>query len=169
MGVEDSFFDSDTIYKNLLSLLTDFAVNARYYNLDYLTGKKQRDTEPLTRWNNEICTEIIHRHYKPNFNKLARSLELAEVMKQFTLTYHILEDGTQIDDLSDLVMHSSTIPVKQKYSMYYLYTISRFLAKVYIALEYKGKFFPMLSEIFRFFAIDDRQLILRIRRWDRQP
>jgi hypothetical protein len=100
MDVADSFFDNDPLFQRLVSLLTDFAVQARYYNLDYLTGRKQAGMEPLVRWDKEICTEIVRRHYQPDQAQIAVKKELAELMEPFSWVQFTREDGSEINTLT---------------------------------------------------------------------
>lgn len=170
--LDDSFFDNDQLYQPLLPLLTDFAMQARYYNLDYLSGKKQSGTEPLTRWEQEICTEIIRRHYRPNRKKDTLTNELAKRIetKKLISVLHTREDGTGISNVAEFFAHGNLIPIKQKYSMYYLYTIARFLSNLCIRLEFKGDLFPPhLEEFFTIFMNPDQQYILGKRIWIPAP
>ena len=59
------FYFQDVLYSKIINLLSDFALQARYYNLDILTGKQQNNVEPLIRWENEINSHIIERHFRP--------------------------------------------------------------------------------------------------------
>lgn len=164
VNLEDSFFDNDPLYQRLLSFINDFAIRARYYNLDYLTGKKQSGAEPLARWDEEICTEIVRRHYRPNRKRIALKQEV-ERIEEIMSVRAALEDGTMISDVAALLEHSDLIPTKQKYSMYYLYTIARFLSNLCATLERKGHFYPYLEEFFIKFMIPDRRYILGKRTW----
>jgi hypothetical protein len=163
--VNDSFFDNDVLYQSLTSFLTDFAVQARYYNLDYLTGKQQGGIEPLARWDKEICTEMLKRHYKPKPKMLEMKKRLADELENFTSVIHINEDGSAINTVSDLAVKGDLIPTKQKYSMFYLYTVARFLSELCSELEYKGNFYPYLREFFVLFRIEDNRYVLNRKRW----
>lgn len=166
LDVDDSFLDQDPLYQRLVSFLTDFAVQARYYNLDYLTGKQQTGIEPLARWNREICAEIVNRHYRPNQRKLEYKRQLINGVEDIFSIGHIREDGSRINDVAALIMHEDTISTKQKYSMYYLYTIARFPSTLCARLEEKGSFYPHLREFFMIFMLDDKSYILGKRIWN---
>jgi len=167
LNLDDSFFDQDLLYRQIVPFLTDFAVQARYYNLDYLTGRKQSSTEPLSRWDKEICAEIINRHYRPNQRKRELKSRLGKELDTFGFTvWHTHEDGSEINSMTSLIMSGDLIPTKQKYSMYYLYTIARFLSNLCAELEYKGNFYPCLREFFTIFRINDKRLILRTKIWN---
>lgn len=165
LNVNDSFFDQDSLYQRLVSFLSDFAVQARYYNLDYLTGKQQTGTEPLARWDQEICAEIIKRHYRPNQRRLEYKRQLVNGVEDVFSIRHIREDGSRINNVAALIMHEDTISTKQKHSMYYLYTVARFLGRLCAKLENKGGFYPYLQEFFALFINDDKSYILGKRNW----
>jgi len=162
---DDSFFDNDLLYQPLIALLTDFAIQARYYNLDYLTGRTQSGLEPLVRWDKEICGEIIRRHYKPDQGEVEFKEKLAEIMEPFTWVQFTREDGSEINSLRELIMYSDSTLTKQKYSTYYLYTIARFLCTLCSKLEWKGHFFPVLSDFFVLFRNPDKDFILEKKSW----
>ena len=167
LNLDDSFFDQDLLYRQIVPFLTDFAVQARYYNLDYLTGKKQAGAEPLTRWDKEICEEIINRHYRPNQRKRERIERLGKELDAFGATiWHTHEDGTDINGGGAFIMHGELIPTKQKYSMYYLYTIARFFSNLCAGLEEKGNFYPYLREFFLIFRINDKSQVLGKKIWN---
>lgn len=166
LSVVDSFFDQDFIYPNLISFLSDFAIQARYYNLDYLTGKQQAGLEPLTRWESEVCSEIIKRHYKPRSKNTETINELSGLMADNSIVHHTREDGSEINNVFDLMTHSDQIPVKQKYSMFYLYVIARYLSNICRELECKGNFSPFLSESFDLFRVSNNSYVLNKKTWN---
>lgn len=166
LGLNDNFLDQDNIYKLIISLLTDYAVQARYYNLDYLTGIQQAGIEPLFRWDKEVCTEILKRHYKPKQEKLDLLNQLAEEIEESVYVKFIQEDGSEINNLKSLILQESQVPIKQKFSMYYLYTIARFFSKQCAELEFKGNYFPCLREFFMIYMNEDKKYILGRKMWN---
>jgi hypothetical protein len=166
MSVNDSFLDQDLLYQRLISLFADFAVQARYYNLDYLTGKQQTGTEPLERWEKEICTEIVKRHYKQDNRKLELKKHLAKKLENVSQVQYTHDDGSEINTMAALMTYEDIVPTKQKYSMYYLYTIVRFFINLLTELGYKGNFYPYLREFFAIFNNADKDYILRKKVWN---
>ena len=63
LSPKSKFLDSDVLYKQILSFLSQYASKSRYYNLDSLSGIG-KTTDPLHQWQS-IQTEIIKRHGKP--------------------------------------------------------------------------------------------------------
>jgi len=72
----------------------------------------------------------------------------------------------QLNDVASAVNESATVKVKQKFSTYYLYCISRFACQVLVELEYAGGFFPTLREFFPLLTSEDRSWILARKTWN---
>lgn len=162
--------ESDIIYQTITENLTDYAQIARYYNLDYLSGRQQAGTEPLARWDAEVCSIIANRHYHPGPKKLASLRELGAAADDLPfLVWSMTEDATPVETFTDMLLHHDAARVKQKYSMYYLYVLIRALCVLLTQLELKGNFYPFLREFFVVFRNPDRAYILRKRSWNPYP
>ena len=61
------------------------------------------------------------------------------------------------------------VPTKQKYSMYYLYILIRYLSQLLQFLEEKGEFYPFLREFFMIFMVEKREEIIRKKSWNPFP
>jgi hypothetical protein len=164
-GIDESILDDDII-ERIIALLTNFAVQARYYNLDYLLGRVQSQGEPLARWDKEIASLIVQRHHRTSTERQEMQNQIAELMKDVVRVHHTAEDGSEINSIVGMFQHSALITVKQKYSMFYLYQIAYFLSQLLTELEYAGNFFPYLREFFVVFRNDDRRYILRKKSWN---
>lgn len=165
LSVNPSFF-SDTLSPKIISWITDYAQSTRYYNLDTLTGRSHATDEPLVRWENEVCSEIVTRHYHPNAARLQELSIVKQLLAPIAYVRHTSGAGMQLNDVWSAVGESATAKVKQKFSMYYLYCLSRFVCQVLVELEYEGNFFPTLREFFPLFTSDDRAWILARKTWD---
>ena len=84
----------------------------------------------------------------------------------FAHVQHTSGAGDEIDDVSSFVDEGATVLVKQKYSAYYLYQLSRFGCEVLSELEHAGNFYPYLREFFPLFTSDDRTWVLGRKVWD---
>ncbi len=149
--IRDDFFQSDDLYLKIISILTGYGETTRYLNLDYLARSKassvessERWVEPLERWNKEIWQAIIDRHYRA----------------------HRDESSGEINYFRRNGFLSPDQAIKQKYSVYYIYVIVRFLSNLLEKLEDTGNFFPYLSEYFTIFRITDKSYILRKKSWN---
>jgi hypothetical protein len=131
---EDVF--DDELCASIITFMTDFAVGARYYNLDTLTGREHESNEPLARWDTEICSVILERHplsakKSSAFKKIAREIE------DVSLVLNTSEDGSDVNSIHDYMDMSASVDHKQGYSVFYIYRIVNFFLKVLIALDFK--------------------------------
>jgi len=159
----------DELTERVIRFLTDYATTARYYNLDTITGRPQSGMEPLMRWNKEICTPILARHFRPSKRYKAEMEHVIQSMFPFINVCQTCDDGTPINDVRTGVLESAKIKTKQKYSKYYVYSIVCFVCDIQRELEYKGEFFPYLREFFVLFTNQDRNWILRKKSWNPFP
>ncbi|SDN72057.1 hypothetical protein SAMN05720382_10735 [Polaromonas sp. JS666] len=159
-------YRADPLYEKIIPWVTDFAQSTRYYNLDTLTGRLHSTDEPLVRWEKEVCSVIVERHHRPSAARL-QELEMVKAMLEpFAHVRHTSGSGMQLNDVSSAVDESATSKVKQKFSMYYLYQLSRFACEVLRELEYEGNFFPTLREFFPLFMSDEKAWVLSRKTWD---
>jgi hypothetical protein len=162
--IEDIFVDD--IYNKIIKVISDFAIQARYYNLDYLTGKNQIEKEPLKRWNAEINSIIVKRHYRLNAKRLAYKKIIGQQMDEISSVMFENEDGNSINSMEHFFIEGDTVNIKQKYSVYYLYNIVRFFSRILGDFEYRENFYPYLREYFALFSVRDKQWIIRRKVWD---
>lgn len=114
--------DEDPIFNLILTNLSDFATENRYFNLNQLSGNHNTQ-DPVGRWDKEINSMILSRHFKENTPKNKTLKDIAIMMEQFTIVRHHDENDNEINSYSEFMNSSSQIGVKQKYSMYYTYCI----------------------------------------------
>lgn len=152
---------ADPIYSNILKILSDFAQSTRYYNLDVLTSKNYRGTNPIKEWEEIVNKEIIRRHFNIRSQKvqdfvsydLTKADNDEERMKWAT-----------VNNLSKLYYEGQFIEVKAKYSMYYVYNLIKSICDVANAPSLY--LLPILSDHFRIFLNTDKNYILSRRTWD---
>ncbi len=165
--------DIETVLsQKIISFLTDFAKKSRYYNLDSLSGQIQVEHEPLKRWNDDICSEIIIKHYRITKKRKADFDFLTKIMNDPSISIsvkHTSDSGEPLNDYSSAMLEGDKIDTKQKYSRYYLYIIIRFACNVLKELEFKGNFYPCLREFFWLYMIKERSDILRKSSWNPHP
>ncbi len=133
--IEQKVFD-DSLSDQILNFLTDFAVSSRYYNLDAITGKFQANNEPMARWDNEICSEIINRH-PPSPKKLAKYAWVGNKINNISVVSHTLENGVNISNAKSLFESAAFIENKQSYSVYYLYKIISWSVALLKSLDFQ--------------------------------
>lgn len=165
-----SFSCSEILVAEIIKLLSDFAVDSRYYNLDCLTGiKKDKSIEPLASWEQKINSKILNRHFRPNKRTIAQWEYLATKMEDLSYVRHTSEDGSEINTFKAYAAQAMVAETKQKYSMYYVYTIIRFLCEILSELEWKGQFYPFLREYFVVFLNPEKQYVLNKKSWNPLP
>ncbi len=162
----DEAHTKDSLHNPIVSWLTDFASSTRYYNLDLLTGSNHDTDEPLVRWDNDVCREIVVRHYHPSVARQEKLKIVKDMLDPIAFVHHTSATGNPLNDVSSFINDSDTVLVKQNYSRYYLYRISRFACNVLRELEYIGNFYPKLSEFFILFNSDERSWILKRKTWN---
>lgn len=79
------------------------------------------------------------------------------------------EAGSEIDNLKHFYLKGDQVTTKQKYSMYYIYVIVRFLSNLLASLQHRGKLYPVLQEFFAIFLNDDKPYILNKKTWNPNP
>ena len=168
-GNEVGFFRSDTLYEKIMNFLSDFANQARYYNLDTLTGRQQSNKEPLKRWDEEINSIILKRHYKPRKEKLEQIKAIAAMAENSTFVKFSDDGGNDVGSLREFYLKGDQVTTKQKYSMYYLYVIIRFLSHLLGDLQHEGRLYPDLQEFFVVFRNGDNSYVLNKKSWNPNP
>lgn len=168
LEVDDSEIN-DSIQAPIVQFLTDFATNARYYNLDTLTGRSHQSLEPLARWNSEVCSTIVQRHYKPSERRQAKIALVGEPLGSFAHIQQTSDSGVQLTDAASAVSESALIDTKQRYSRLYLLALVKYVCNVLRELEYKGNFYPCLREFFPVFTGGNRKDDLKKKSWNPFP
>lgn len=166
--IDDSSLD-DEIVKRIIPLLNDFADKMRYYNLNYLSGETQPGVEPLKRWDSEVASLILQRHYRTSPKRQLHQQRLAEALAGRTVVWFTAEDGSEINSVDAMLQHGDLIHTKQKYSMFYLHSIVHFLSTLFSELEMSGNFFPNLREYFEIFQEGSRRHFLNKKSWNPTP
>lgn len=161
-----SYFDKinkDPIYRIILSNLSDFATANRYFNLDKLSGGTRTD-DPVSRWNEEVNSIIISRHFRHNHPKHELVRALAQQLKD-TMTLRFRDENSREMQYDDTIEASLQIETKQKYSMYYTYCIVKALCEMQVNQTYSSHMEIFLHE---FFTVFRREYIsaLRIKTWN---
>jgi len=153
--------DADPICTKILSILTDFAMNSRYYNLDQLSQAKSVGKNPINEWEEFVNDHIVKRHFKISSN----TIEKPTVTNPNNAKSN--EERMQIvtiNNLQNSFYHGQFIEVKAKYSMFYMYKIIRAICSVTNFPEFY--IFPILSDHFAIFMNEDDRYVLSKKAWD---
>ncbi|OAV70984.1 hypothetical protein Barb4_00965 [Bacteroidales bacterium Barb4] len=155
---------ADPIFDLIIDFLTDFARSSRYYNLDILTGNTNQTDEPLKKWDSTINKIIVERHYKHNPQKSKVTLKSAEAIDNIVNVSFYNEQGEGVNNIKDFYLEGMTVDVKQKYSMFYIYCIIRFLSNLIFYLD--KNYYPFVSEYFSIFRLTDDTYIRKCKTWN---
>jgi hypothetical protein len=152
LGVNDDM-SSDPLFTKIVDFLTEFAMKSRYYNLDTLTGQTGLGDEPLARWNKDICSELLARHFRMTKRK-AIMIAMASRMGDHSVVLHTDEEGKEITTIDSMAENSIIVTDKQRYTRLYLFKIFRFITGVLSRIERK---LPEASFIHEYFVLFDGQ------------
>lgn len=166
IGCSDLYspLEDDNIFNLIIDFLSNFAQSARYYNLDKLTGFTNKFDEPLRDWNKRINSIIVSRHYRHNKKKAEDIKALSRMIGGHFLVSFNNEKGSNINNVEDFYLEGMTVNIKQKYSMFYLYCIVRFLSNLLYHLD--SGYFPFVSEYFVMFRNPDDTYVKTRRTWN---
>lgn len=157
----------DELCTSIITFMTDFAVGARYYNLDTLTGKVHQNNEPLARWDSEINSLILERHPLPAKKLLAFKKNASEIA-DISMVHHTTENGSVVNNINDFMSMSAAVDHKQGYSVFYIYKIINYFLKVLVKLDLKQNPQIYLREIIRNLSMTGYtpSQIRKRKRWD---
>lgn len=167
LDVDEELF-GDTLTREILSIINDFAVHARYYNLDSLTGdSKAGDRDPLERWEFDVQPELIRRHFKQTANTRLTEAICDDLHRGGGISvHHTRGDGSVIQDMRSFGNQSVTIGVCQRYGVLYVHSVTRFCAEVLDRLDTHLQNAADLSRLLILFRDRNRSAIMRKKRWD---
>jgi hypothetical protein len=80
-----------------------------------------------------------------------------------------VESGRSITSLKQFYTDGDKVTVRQKYSILYIYDITRFLCDTLADIERKCGFYPCLREFFVVFQNADRSYVLDKKTWNPNP
>ncbi|MCB9312419.1 MAG: hypothetical protein H6568_06605 [Lewinellaceae bacterium] len=110
------------ISSKIIKNLSDFAKVNRYFQLDKLSGSNNTE-DPIARWDREINSLIVMKHFNPNTKNNRAMIEISKHMDGFAMFRHTDEQDREINDAQDFIYNSISSVTKQKYGMFYCYKI----------------------------------------------
>ena len=145
-GIYSNVKDQEVV-NDMLNVLTCFANQARYYNLDTLTSNQlSAGRDPIKDWK-DIQEKIV------SVKQL--KLSLTEGERQFAnfindLSYTRIFDANDqiIEDFTELVATSKLEDKTQGYATHYVLKIIMHLADILKNTEYEAHLYPYLREFF---------------------
>lgn len=161
------YLDSDPIFSIIIQNLSDFATQNRYFHLNELSGNNQTQ-DPVRRWDKEVNSIIVQRHFEPNLPKNIVLQKIAEIMTDFTLVRQHDENDNEINGYSELTKASIQIDTKQKYGMFYVFCVIKALCHLQDSQNQISRTDIHLEEFFTVFRAD-YNYAKRIKTWNPHP
>ncbi len=137
----------------IISNLSDFAVQNRYFQLDKLSGATHSQ-DPVARWDREINTELVKRYFNPNTPNNILMMELSKTMGDWAMIRHHDEQDNQINNPTNFIRSNITMETKQKYGMYYCFCIIKALCELQGNMNRTLYSNAYLNEFFMIFRIE---------------
>lgn len=156
-GIEDS----------IINFLSKFALTARYYNLNFLTGTATKQTDPIAEWYEDIGALVLAAHYSARHReRVERNASIIDQMLgSFSTVHHTAEDGSPLTDVRSASLHTGENAIVQKYGTFYCAKIARFFYMILFDINneaHKARLpLPYLCELFFPFMNDDKYLLSR--------
>lgn len=138
---------------NIISNLSDFAVQNRYFQLDKLSGSTNSQ-DPVARWDKEVNTELVVRYFNPNTPNNLLMMELSKTMGDWAMIRHHDEQDNEINKPSSFIHSNITMETKQKYGMFYCFCIVKALCELQYNMNTELHSNAYLNEFFMIFRME---------------
>ena len=142
------FFKAEP-YQSILSILSDYAIKTRYYNLDYFADKSHQS--PFQQWHNQVEKVIVSNHWKTKASKISKEMK-EDIRKTSFFLFHTY-DYTAMTDYEALVELQDMYKTISKYVKGYLSNIIREFYRSFDRFNNRHAY--MLKEFFALFSNDD--------------
>lgn len=167
LGVSDDGVN-EIISRTILSHISEFSIQARYYNLDLVSGSsaQHRKGDPMQRWNAEVAIPILQRHHKIS-KRERQALSYAYFVEDNSLasTYFFDYSGEPVCNFAAATRQILKDECVQKFSVLYIHTLVNFCCKILQKLQLRLPYPCFLDEFFLLFLDVPRDTILRKKRW----
>jgi hypothetical protein len=167
---------NEQIHRTIITNLTEFAKETRYYNLSSLTDVATGSREPINAWWNDIGQLILEKHYttKRRAKDEMHAAIMGKMIDESALILHHDEAGQPITSYSAMVLRAGATSIVQKYGRLYVMQLARWLASTicelsrHAAYELRYEAFIGLDEPFHIFCCED-DYILNKKTWSIYP
>ena len=141
---------TDDIHRSIEDVLHQFAIDNRYYNLDYLQGQGLDKVDPVAMWWEKVAIPICNIHYKPRNRKQDnhKASIYDNLLSEFTQVIHTSEKGMPIQSISELYKQACATRVVQRYEKMYVLQIVRWLSSIVSELSYTGGYQQRIEALF---------------------
>jgi len=165
-------FGSDSIERDLIAFLSDFAIRTRYFNLDALSSP-QTVVDPLVKWG-ELLKRLVRENVSASRARriVEESNALASILEDSTFVMRHDLDGTQMD-LEAMLATPRLQELGCRYAVYHVIRIIDGLREaisnvMYRAIQREAGHAPaIVPHMYEFldFAYANRTYVLRKKRW----
>ncbi|AZH30497.1 hypothetical protein [Paenibacillus sp. M-152] len=163
-AINEDILIVDDLSIEILKFLSEFAISDRYYNLDYLTGRKS-SIDPLIQWSN--IQDKLEKRYLINNQRVNKQQDiLLNILneKSYTIIYN--EKNELINNAKEFMQESIKDEKIQGYAVYHILEVIRVLATILEDLEYEHNLYPCLREFFEYFNYDyTMKEVIRKKKW----
>ena len=169
--------DLSEIEERILTFLSDFALNSRYYNIDTLSTPKLKKNEvllrnPLDGWN-DILKDIYHAASSRKKESFRLQPELASAIDSYSIISYTNINGDPISDFGKMWQISKE---NEYASQRAVCSIMRILSrlkekseeierKIYTMEGAKKNSIPYLSEFWDFIFVEPERDVIRKKKW----
>jgi hypothetical protein len=158
----DVFLDENELYPQILTFLSTFASNSRYYNLDTLSGIS-KSNDPLHDWH-IIQKQIKLKYCKPkDFTDFEK--HLINSINEFSSFMYRDESDNPINDSYSYFEEGKYLDKTQGYSVLLIYRIIDYLVFLLLDCASKKRMLPFYKDFFPLFQnIGMKELDIRKRK-----
>lgn len=136
--------NKESIHYQILEFLNDFAEKTRYYNLDFMSNKKNTNNDPLKKWA-EIEKRIVSMIPK---NEINNKKVLANMLNEFSDVKYYDNKGSLINNFNGILDNYENASLTQIYSAFYVFELIKIIVHKIYELEKENYMMPVLSEVF---------------------
>ncbi len=157
---------SGPVHLAILRVLSEFAVGARYSNINLLVNDS-RQSDPISLWHTTVSEPLFETKVsKARRDTIRRNAHLAEaLLGPVSSVLHTSETGSMITDMRDASYRTGMHEAVAPYTQLCVLQIIRYWTVVVSSLQYlamnKSDDIPHFSEIFALFYNDDSYLRTR--------
>lgn len=141
-------FKKESIHFRIISFLSEFSQNSRYYNIDNMLDQNSYSSDPLDDWNfitKDIILGLNKKKKLNNKNELCNNMNSVMSINFYDLS------GKEINNAELMLENLEQKDIIQSYSVQYVVEIITKLVYEIKKLENQKYLMPVLSEFFPFY------------------
>lgn len=144
----ENFLNENKLYAPILSFLSNFASNSRYYNLDSLTGVS-KSNDPIHEWNK---IQVIIKTEYCNSKLLSKNdKKIVSMMNNNSIILLRDENDMPINDFESYFNNTKRLDNVQGYSILFVYNIINYIISILFEISEQKRMLPEYREFFPLF------------------